>query len=297
MFVLTGVVFIVASLIQWIPGDPVDLILGDLASIAEKAALRHQLGLDQSFFRRILEYFTNILHANFGTSFFYSKPVFELIGERFSSTASLATMGMIGAVVISIPFGVMGAVFKDSYLDRAGSTLAVLGICIPNFFLGPLLVLIFAIYLDWFPVSEKSNWQSYILPSLTLALALSAFLSRMTRNVMIEILSENYIRTARAKGVSPGLVIFKHGLRNALLPLTTILGLQFGVLLTGAIITEKIFDWPGMGGLMIEGIQNRDYPVVQGCVLVFAVIYITVNFFTDLLNAVIDPRIRRQSNV
>ena len=236
------------------------------------------------------------MHLDLGTSFFYSKPVFALIAERFWSTASLAFFAKIGAILISIPVGVICAVYKDTWIDRSCSALAVLGICIPNFFLGPILVMVFALNLDWFPVSEKSDWQSYILPSLTLSLALSAFLSRMTRNVMIEILSENFIRTAHAKGVHPVVVVLKHGLRNALLPLSTILGLQFGVLLTGAIITEKIFDWPGLGGLMVEGIQNRDYPLVQGCVLVFAIIYITVNFSTDLLNAVIDPRIRRGSN-
>ncbi len=287
-----GVVFIVSALIHAVPGDPADSILGPYATAEEKLQLKKDLGLDQPFLQEILGYYTKIAHGDLGKSLLYRKPVTELIASRIQPTAELAACAMVVALLISLPLGIISAVKAGKALDYGAMTFAMTGIAIPNFWLGPMLVLLFAVKLEWLPVSERGDFRSYILPSVTLGIALAAILSRMTRNSMLENLKEDYVRTARAKGNRETVVVMKHVLRNAALPLITVVGLQFGVLLTGAIITERVFDWPGLGSLILEGINNRDYPVVQGCVLVFSFTYLVVNLLTDLSYAVVDPRIK-----
>ncbi len=290
--VALGVVTIVALLIHVVPGDPADAILGPYATAADKSQLHAALGLDKPFLVQLLDYVKGVLQGDLGTSLIYTKPVTTLIADRWLPTAQLAVMALIVAMLFSLPLGIISAVRAGRPLDYAAMAVAMTGIAIPNFWLGPMLVLVFSLKLGWLPVSERSGLSSYILPALTLGIALAAILSRMTRNSMLDHMREDYARTARAKGVSEVSVVLKHVLRNAALPLITVVGLQFGVLLTGAIITERIFDWPGLGTLILDGINNRDYPLVQGCVLVFSCTYLLVNLLTDLTYALVDPRIQ-----
>ncbi|MEN9834824.1 MAG: hypothetical protein RL011_1017 [Pseudomonadota bacterium] len=290
--VTLGVLTIVALLIHVVPGDPADAILGPYATAADKAQLHASLGLDKPFLVQLLEYIKGVIGGDLGTSLIYTKPVTTLIADRWLPTAQLAVLALIVAMLVSLPLGIISAVKAGRPLDYAAMALAMTGIAIPNFWLGPMMVLLFSLNLGWLPVSERSGPSSYVLPALTLGIALAAILSRMTRNSMLDHLREDYARTARAKGVSESSVVLKHVLRNAALPLITVVGLQFGVLLTGAIITERIFDWPGLGTLILDGINNRDYPLVQGCVLVFSCTYLLVNLLTDLTYAIVDPRIQ-----
>lgn len=287
-----GVVAIVSMLIHAVPGDPADSILGPYATAEEKAALKHDMGLDRPFTQQLADYFGKIAHGDLGTSLVYRKPVTELIGGRIQATVELAVCAMIVALMVSLPLGIISALKQGKPLDFAAMGFALTGIAIPNFWLGPMLILLFSLELGWLPVSERAGFSSYILPAASLGTALAAILSRMTRNSMLDNLKEDYVRTARAKGNKERVVVLKHVLRNASLPLVTIVGLQFGVLLTGAIITERIFDWPGLGSLILDGINNRDYPLVQGCVLVFSGTYLLVNLLTDLSYAIVDPRIK-----
>lgn len=287
-----GVVCIVSSMIHLIPGDPIDRILGEFATAEAREALRTQLGLNLSIPQQLYRFFESLIHGDMGQSLIYNRSVSSLIWERFPSTMELAICALILALLLGIPLGIIGAVKKDKFQDQAAMTFSLLGISVPNFWLGPMLILVFAIKLDLLPVSEKTGFSSFVLPSVTIGTALAAIISRMTRNTLLDIMREDFIRTAKAKGVHPFFVVFKHGLRNAALPLVTIVGLQFGVLLTGAVVTEKIFDWPGLGTLMLDALGNRDYPVVQGCVLIFSMIYLLVNLLTDILYKVIDPRVK-----
>ena len=232
-----------------------------------------------------------VFTGNLGTSLLFQRPVLELISERYLATVQLALVAMLLAAFLGIPLGVMGALNRGTSKDLVCMSFSLLGVAIPNFWLGPMLILVFSVYLGVLPVSEKVGLASFVLPALTLGTSLAAFLSRVTRSAVLEHCNSDYIRTARAKGSSPFSVVFKHLLRNASLPIVTVFGLQFGVLLTGAIVTEKIFDWPGLGTLMLEALGNRDYPVVQGCVLIFAATYLFVNLATDLFSAKLDPRI------
>lgn len=290
-----GVVCLVGTMTRLVPGDPVEVILGEFASGEEKAALRHNLGLDQGLGVQLGRYLSDLMHGNLGQSLVFRRPVGEMIAERLGATFSLAFAALAVAMVIALPLGIISALWRDTPIDWLAMSLSIAGVAMPGFCLGPLLVLIFSLKLDWLPVSERSNWQSYILPAVSMGLALAAALGRMMRNALLDTLQEDYIRTARAKGASEWRVILVHALRNAALPLVTIVGLQFGVLLTGAIITEKIFDWPGVGSLVMQGILQRDYPVVQGCVLVFSFSYLLVNLLTDLLYMLIDPRIQGEA--
>ena len=290
--VTIGVVTAVALLIHVVPGDPADMMLGPFATASDKAQLHRELGLDQSFAVQLWTYLVNVFHGDLGKSLVYNKPVISLIALRWWPTAQLAILALVVALSISLPLGIISALRAGKPLDYAAMALAMTGIAIPNFWLGPMLVLLFSLKLGWLPVSERGSAASYVLPALTLGIALAAILSRMTRNSMLDHLREDYARTARAKGNKESTVILKHVLRNAALPLITVVGLQFGVLLTGAIITERIFDWPGLGTLILEGINNRDYPLVQGCVLVFSCTYLLVNLLTDLTYAFVDPRIQ-----
>ncbi len=287
-----GVITVVGLLIHAVPGDPTDTILGPMATLAERDALRTSLGLNASVGEQLLGYYSKILHGDLGKSLIYQKPVSDMIFTRIVPTFELAILGLTVALLISLPLGIIAAIRAGKPLDYMAMAFALTGVAIPNFWLGPMLVLVFSLEWQLLPVSERGGISSYVLPALTLGIALAAMLSRMTRTSMLENLREDYVRTAKAKGVHPRTVILKHVLRNACLPLITILGLQFGVLLTGAIITERIFDWPGIGSLILEGINNRDYPVVQGCVLVFSLTYLCVNLLTDLAYVVVDPRIK-----
>ena len=287
-----GVVTIVFLLIHLVPGDPVEIMLGENAMAADKAKLRHELSLDKPLGEQYLDYLENLCELDLGDSIFYHEPVAKVIGERYPATLSLAVIAMIVAIFLSIPPGIYAAVKKYSFWDNTTLVLSLIGVSLPNFFLGPLLILLFALKLGWLPVSGMSGWDSYILPSITLGTALAAILTRMTRSSLLSTLNQAYVTTARAKGVPEFKVIVQHALRNAMIPVVTIMGLQFGALLSGAVITETIFSWPGIGRLLIDAINTRDYPLVQGVVLVIALSYVIVNTLVDLTYTFIDPRVR-----
>lgn len=292
--ILLGVVTLVFFLLHLIPGDPVELMLGETAPAADRAQLRHQLGLDRPLGAQYLGFLAGVVRGDLGQSLHSRRPVAGLIGERVRATVELMAGAMVVALVLAFPLGIIGALFQGRWPDRVAGIFAVLGVAIPNFWLGPLLILLFAVQLDWLPVNERGDFSHLILPAITLGTALAALLSRMTRASLLDVLGEDYVRFARAKGLGPARVILVHALRNALIPVITVVGLQVGVLLSGAIITESIFDWPGLGSLLLEGIYQRDYPLVQGCVLVIALTYVAVNLLTDLMYGWADPRIRRQ---
>jgi len=287
-----GVVIIVTLMIHLVPGDPVDAMLGDYATHEDKEAMRQALGLDLPLVQQVGKYTQSVFTGDFGASLIYKRQVSDLLLERVPATIELAFCSLAVALLIAIPLGVISAVRAGSPLDLAAMSFAVSGVAIPTFWLGPLLILLFAVNLGWLPVSERAGWSSYILPSLSMGTALAAALSRMTRNSMLDTLREDFVRTARAKGCTEFRVVMNHAFRNASLPLVTVIGLQFGVLLTGAIVTERIFDWPGLGSLLIEAINNRDYPLIKGCVLLFSFSYLMVNLLTDLTYSLVDPRIR-----
>jgi peptide/nickel transport system permease protein len=290
--VLFGVVTLVFFLIHLIPGDPVDIMLGDHALAADKDALRQALGLDQPLGNQYLTYLGDLLRGDLGVSIHSRRPVLAEIGERFPATVELMLGAMAVALLMALPLGIIAALKPYGWLDGTSMLISFLGISIPNFWLGPLLIIVFSIQLGWLPVNERGGIEHLILPAITLGTAMAAMLSRMIRASLLEVLDEEYITNARAKGLPERLVIFKHALRNALIPVITIIGLQVGVLLSGAIITEAIFDWPGLGSLLLEGIYSRNYPLVQGCILVIATVYVLVNLVTDIAYAWADPRVR-----
>jgi peptide/nickel transport system permease protein len=291
--ILFGVVSLVFLLVHLVPGDPVDLMLGEQAVAADRARLRAQLGLDRPLLEQYGAYLRRTLVGDLGVSLQSHEPVGRRIAERYPATGELMLGALAVALAVAFPLGVLAAVHHGRWPDRLASAFAVLGVALPGFWLGPMLVLVFAIWLDWLPVDGREDWSSLVLPALTLGVALAALLSRMLRAGLVAVLRDDYIRTARAKGLPERFVLWRHALRNALIPVVTVIGLQIGVLLSGAIITESIFDWPGLGSLLLEGIRQRDYPVVQGCVLVIAVTYVTVNLVTDVAYGWFDPRIRQ----
>jgi peptide/nickel transport system permease protein len=292
VFVLLGIVTIVSFLLYFIPGDPVDIMLGDYAVAADKAALRHELGLDKSFFARYIDYLGDLVQGDLGISVHSKRPVLSEILERFPASAELMLGAMAIAVLMAFPLGILSAIKPYGTLDSFSMFISFLGISMPHFWLGPLLIILFSVQLNWLPINERGGLDHLILPALTLGTAMAAMLSRMIRSSLLEVMGEDYIRNARAKGLPEYKVIVKHALRNALIPVITIMGLQIGVLLSGAIITESIFDWPGMGTLLLEGIYNRNYPLVQGCILFIATIYVFMNLLTDIAYAWADPRVR-----
>ena len=294
LITLLGVVTLVFFLIHLIPGDPVEYILGDSARPADRNALRQQLGLDQPLLQQYSSYLTNLLSLDLGNSLHSNQSVTALLAERFPATLELALAAFVIAVLIAVPLGVMAARRRGTAWDSSAMTMSLLGVSIPNFWLGPMLILLFSLWLGWTPVSGREQPGSLILPAITLGASLSAVLARMVRSTLLEVLNEDYIRTARAKGLKESSVIWRHALMNAMLPVVTLLGLQLGALLAGAVITETVFSWPGIGSLLIESIQKRDYPVAQGCVLLVAVSYLLVNTTTDLLYQLLDPRIRAE---
>ena len=296
LLVILGVVSIVFLLIHLIPGDPVEIMLGESATSADREALRISLGLDQPLATQFLNYLGSLLQFDLGNSIHLRRPVTDLLLERLPATGVLAAASLLVALLLALPLGILAAVRRDSVWDSGAMGFSMLGVSIPNFWLGPLLILVFSLWLGWFPVSGRNGVASVVLPALTLGTGLAAVLSRMVRSSMLEVLGEDYIRTARAKGLPDRRVILHHALRNALLPVITLLGLQLGALLAGAVITETVFSWPGIGLLTIEAIQSRDYPVVQACVLLISLCYVVVNLLTDLAYAQIDPRIRLGGN-
>ncbi len=290
--VLWGVATLVFLLIHLIPGDPVDLMLGDSAIGADREALREQLGLNDPLWKQYAQYVGGLLQGDWGTSLYSRRPVWDEIAERLPATLELMLGAMVVTIGLALPLGLLAAVRKGTWVDQTSMMFSLLGVSMPNFWLGPMLILFFSIQLDWLPVNERGGLEHLILPSLTLGTALASILARITRSSVIETLQAEYIRTARAKGISETQILFRHALRNALIPIVTVIGLQIGVLLSGAIITETIFDWPGLGNLLISAINSRNYPLVQGCVLFIAGSYVLVNLVIDLSYAALDPRIR-----
>ena len=296
LFMAVWVIFAVTSLvfflIHWVPGDPVEVMLGESASAADREALRHALGLDRPILEQWFAFLSAALGFDLGDSLYYQQPVADLLGTRYVATAELAVSAFVIAVLVAVPMGIVAAARPGTGWDIGAMSFSMLGVSIPNFWLGPLLVLVFSLGLGWFPVSGRSGMASVVLPAITLGTSMAAVLSRMVRSSLLEVMGEDFIRTARAKGLSTGQVVIRHGLGNAWLPVLTLLGMQLGALLGGAVVTETVFNWPGVGSLLIESIQRRDYPLVQGCVLVISLTYVIINLATDLLYAWIDPRIR-----
>ena len=314
ILVVWTVVSIVTLLIEVVPGDPATAILGENATPQQVANFRQKHGLDRPPFffsfprdaasgsrhfqwhgmdNRYTEYWWRLFHGDMGTSFRTGEPVLQRIKERYPATIELAIVALIIAVAIAIPLGVLAGRHRGTWIDNFSSVLALVGISLPGFVIGPMLVYIFAVKLPWLSASGRQYPEDILLPAITLGAALSAILTRMVRSSVIEELGEDYVRTARAKGLSENKVVYKHVLKNGLIPVVTILGLQLGVLLAGAIITEKIFGWPGIGLLLVEdGINMRDYRLIQGCVLVISVTYILANTLTDMVYRWLDPRIR-----
>ena len=291
--VVFGVVCLVFMLIHLVPGDPVDVMLGENAQMADREALRESLGLNRPIGEQLVTYIGNLLQGDLGQSLHSRTPVSSMILERLPATFQLALVSLIVSCLIAFPLGIIAALNRGKAWDKAAMGISLLGVSIPNFLLGPMLILFFSISLGWLPVSGKSGPASMILPAITLGTALAAVLSRMIRSTLLEVLNDDYIRTARAKGLSYLRVVIVHALPNAMLPIITLLGLQLGVLLGGAVITETVFSWPGIGKLTIDAITKRDYPVVQGCVLLISISYVLVNVFTDIIYGWIDPRIRQ----
>jgi len=290
--VLFGVATLTFFLIHFVPGDPIDIMLGDQASNVDKGALRAELGLDKPLEVQYKSFLLGLTKFDLGKSLYSKKPVASEISERLPATIELALAAVFISMLIGIPLGVLASIKQYGFLDNSVLVGGLLGMSLPSFWTGPMMILIFSIYLDIFPVSGRGGPLHVILPAVCLGLSLSAILMRMTRASMLEVNKEDYIRTAISKGVPKSKVLFKHALRNALIPIITIVGLQFGALLTGTVITETIFDWPGIGSLFYEGIQQRNYPVVQGCVLFISFTYVTVNLLTDLAYAFANPKVR-----
>lgn len=290
--VLWGVVTLVFLLLHLIPGDPVDLMLGDQALATDRQAMRAALGLDRPLWQQYTDYLGGLLHGDLGASVHSQQPVSAEILGRFPASFELMVGGLCVALGLALPLGILAALRPRTWVDGGAMAVSFLGVSIPNFWLGPLLILLFAVELDGLPVSGRGTWQHLVLPAITLGTAMAAMLSRLVRASLLGSLGQEYVRTARAKGLGETAVVLRHALPNALIPVVTVVGLQIGGLLSGAIITEAVFAWPGVGSLLLDGIQSRDYPLVQGCVLVVALIYVVVNLLTDLVYAWLDPRVR-----
>jgi ABC-type dipeptide/oligopeptide/nickel transport system permease component len=287
------VVSLVFLLIHLVPGDPILQMLGEGAPVTDVQAARHAYGLDLSLGRQYLNYWEGVLRGDLGPSLRFNQSVTRLIAQRYPYTLQLTLAALVVAVLLSVPAGVRSAQRRNRWDDRLLSLVSLFGLSFPNFALGPILILFFAIYLGWLPVSGSGSVAHLLLPAITMGGALAAILTRMVRTSMLEELGQDYIRTARAKGLSERTVVYGHALRNAMIPVITVLGLQFGALLAGAIVTETIFSWPGIGRLTIQAISNRDYYLVQGCILAIGLTYVAVNFLTDLLYSAVNPRIRQ----
>ena len=287
------VVSVVFLLIHIVPGDPIQQMLGEGAASADIAAARHAYGLDVPLGKQYVNYWNGVLHGNLGKSLRLNRDVTKVIAQAYPSTMELTLAALAVAILLSVPAGVRSALRRNRWDDRLLSFVSLLGLSFPNFALGPILILFFAIRLGWLPVSGSGSWEHFVLPALTLGGALAAILTRMVRTSMLEELGQDYIRTARAKGLPENTVVYRHALRNAMIPIVTVLGLQFGALLAGAIVTETIFSWPGIGRMTIQAISNRDYYLVQGCILCIGLTYVVVNLLTDMTYSALNPRIRQ----
>lgn len=287
-----GVLLLTFLLVHLVPGDPVEVMLGESAAIADRAQLRADLGLDQPLAIQFASYLGKLAHGDFGRSIHTHTPIASLLAERIPATAQLAALALVIALCIGLPLGIAAALGHRRWPDRLATLSALTLSAMPHFWLGPLLMLVFALWLGWLPVSGMESSASIVLPALTLTCGLAAILTRMTRTSLLEVLNEDFVRTAHAKGLPERVVILRHALKAALLPVVTVVGLQFGSLLAGAVITETVFGWDGVGRLLVESIEKRDYPVTQACVLVIALTYVLVNLATDLAYARLDPRVR-----
>ena len=290
--VLIGVATLVFSLIHLVPGDPVQAMLGESASPQDVAQLRTKLGLDRPLYKQYASFARGLVRGDLGTSLRTNQPVAAVIRERMPATLELAVAAMVVATMIALPLGIIAAVRAGTRVDHAATTLALVGISMPTFWLGPLLAIVFSVWLGWLPVSGRGTLANLVLPATTLGAPLAAILARMTRASVLEELRELYVTAARARGVSEARAVLAHAFRNSLIPIVTIIGLQFGSVLTGAVITETIFAWPGVGRLLVLSISARDYPAVQGCVLLIAFTYVSMNLLIDMLYGFLDPRIR-----
>ena len=273
-------------------GDPASTMLPGDASVDELVALRHAMGLDQPLPLQYAQFLAGALTGDFGTSFRHQQPAMGLVLERLPATLELAFASLLLAVAIALPLGILAAIFRGRVIDALAMGFAVVGQATPFFWMGIMLILVVAVQLDWLPTSGRGGWRHVILPAVTLATHLAAVVARLTRTAMLETLSQNYVTTARAKGLGEHTVILAHALKNAAIPVLTLVGLQFGTLLGGAVVTETVFAWPGVGRLAVQSIFVRDYPVVQAAVLVLAMTFVAVNLAVDLLYGVLDPRIR-----
>ena len=286
------VVTLVFALVHLVPGDPVAQMLGEGAAVTEVERLRQELGLDRPILDQYVSYMSGIFRGDLGVSFRNQETVFESVAQRYPATIQLAVAAIVLSFLIAVPLGVLAAVRRGSIADRSIGAFTLVGLSLPNFVLGPLMILLFSIGLGWLPVSGRESLAHLILPALTMGGVMAAITTRMVRSSMLEEIHQDYVRTARAKGLSEGRVLFRHALQNGLIPVLTVMGLQFGNLLTGAIIIETIFSWPGLGQLLFQAISARDYPLVQGCILAIALTYIVVNRLTDVIYSLVDPRIR-----
>jgi peptide/nickel transport system permease protein len=291
ILVIFGVSVFSFLLIHFIPGDPVKIMLGINASPEQVEKLTHHLGLDKPLLVQYGQYITNVFQGDFGTSLKTGRPVLTEILDRFPETVKLAVFGLFIAVVIGITLGILAARFKDSIIDKLCTAFATLGVSIPSFWLAILLVMIFSVKLGWFPIADGTGFRDLILPAIALGVVASTMIMRLTRNGMVEVLSNDYIRTARAKGLEDGLILFRHALRNVLIPVVTVVGLQMAALLGGTVIIEQVFNWPGLGTLAIGAIMSRDFPMIQGTVLFMGVVYVSINILVDVLYSIIDPRV------
>ncbi len=292
ILVVLGVATAVFLIIHLVPGDPVDIMLGEQAQPADREGLRKSLGLDRPILEQYLRFLGGLLAGDLGESLHHRRGVAGLVLERLPATLELGAASMLIAVAIALPLGILAAARARSWLDHGSMLGSLLGVSIPNFWLGPLLISLFSLRFNWLPPSGRGGLEHLVLPALTLGTGLAAILTRMTRASVLEVLPKEFVRTARAKGLGERAVLLRHSLRNALLPVVTVAGLQTGAVLSGSVITESIFAWPGIGRLTIEAIAARDYPLVQGCVLTIALTYVLLNLLTDLLYTVCDPRVR-----
>src|SRR5258708_1638101 len=290
--VLWLVVSVVFFLIHLVSRDPIQQMLGENAASSDIQAARHAYGLDVPLGQQYVNYWKGVLHGDLGRSFRFDQPVSRIILQRYPATLLLTIAAMIVALIVSVPAGVRSARRRNRWDDRLLSFVSLWGLSFPNFALGPILILFFAIYLGLLPVSGSGSPAHLVLPAITMGGSLAAILTRMVRTAMLEELNQDYIRTARAKGLPEHVVVYRHALRNAIIPVMTLVGLQFGALLAGAIVTETIFSWPGIGRLTVSAISNRDYALVQGCILAVGLTYVLVNLLTDVLYTVANPRIR-----
>ena len=294
------VVSLVFLLIHLVPGDPIEQMLGDGATPADLSALRHQYFLDKPIWWQYGHYWSGVLHGDLGSSIRLHDSVAHLVTQRYPFTLALAITALAVALALALPAGILAAVRRGRWLDQALSVVSLFGLSVPSLALGPVLILIFSIRFGWLPVSGANSggagggieWQYLVLPTFAMGASLAAILTRMVRTSMLEELNQDYIRTARAKGLSEFAVVCRHALPNALVPVITVVGLQFGALLAGAIVTEKIFSWPGLGRLVVDSISNRDYALVQGCLLSIGLTYVLVNLLTDLVYRWVNPRMR-----